>query len=84
MTLKDYNKLYWDIVDMANDCDGFALGVLDDDIPTEEEIEKCKYIAAMINTIADVPAGRVRMILERYKQMTEEEYEQFEMNIERE
>ena len=112
MTLKDYNKLYWDIVKVVSDCDSFNIGLYDEgeapspevmarfDInverlmsiepdafkgtPTEEEIEKCKYIAAMIDALQDVPATRVDWILKKYKGITDEELEEFILNIEKE
>lgn len=69
-TIEEYKKLYLDIVSMSVDCDSFGLF---EDI-TEEDVEKCKYIAAILDCLSDVPIGRVEHIFKQ-KGITEEDVE---------
>jgi hypothetical protein len=60
LTVDDYKKIYNDIVSLSFDADGFGLfyGIRDRDV------EKCKWIAAIMEVLEDVPASRVKHIFE--------------------
>ena len=59
MTLAKYKQVFSDIITIAGDAEGFGLC---NDTITDEDIEKCKYIAAMLETLKDVPERRVNWI----------------------
>ena len=60
MTLDDYKAIYDAIVSLSCDADGYGLY---DDI-TNEDVEKCKWIAAICEVLDDVPVRRVKHIFE--------------------
>lgn len=60
MSVEEYKKLYDDIVRMSLDCDGFGLFYTIRD----RDVEKCKWIAAIMEVLEDVPASRVKHIFE--------------------
>lgn len=72
-SLEEYKKLFWDIASMSVDADTFGLN---DDTISDEDVEKCKYIAAYYSILNDVPLGRIEHIF-NVKGITEEEVEEF-------
>ncbi len=62
MQLKDYQRLYDKILKMSYDIEEISLSN-----PTEEDIEKCKWIAAMHKVINDVPQGKTEYLLMQKK-----------------
>lgn len=64
LTVQDYEKTYDAILAIANDADGFGLFA---DI-TEEDVEKCKWIAAILTTLDDIPRQRMEHIF-RYRKI---------------
>ena len=58
MNLNEYKALYDEVVRMSIDADGFGLF---DEI-NEEDIEKAKWIACIIECMNDVPLRRVKHI----------------------
>ena len=60
MNLNEYKALYDAVVRMSIDADGFGLF---DEI-SEEDIEKVKWIACIIECIDDVPLRRVKHIFQ--------------------
>ena len=58
MSLKDYEAIYDAIVSLSFDADGYGLfGRI-----TDEDVEKCKWIAAILEVLDDVPHRRVEHI----------------------
>ena len=60
MKLEDYKAIYEAIVSLSCDADGFGLH----DGITTEDVEKCKWIAAIFNVLGDVPRRRVNHIFQ--------------------
>ena len=60
MKLEDYKAIYEAIVSLSCDADGFGLY----DGITTEDVEKCKWIAAIFNVLGDVPRRRVNHIFQ--------------------
>ena len=58
MKVNDYKVLYDAVVNMSMDADGFGLF----DTITEEDIEKAKWIACIIDCLNDVPSRRSKLI----------------------
>ena len=58
MTVNDYKALYDAVVNMSMDAEGFGLF----DKITEEDVEKAKWIACIIDCINDVPSSRTKHI----------------------
>ena len=58
MTVNEYRELYLTILGLADDADGFGLF----NSITEEDIEKCKCIFAIMEVMSDVPMRRMRHI----------------------
>ena len=54
MTIKEYQNIYDSIIELAEDADGFGLF----NFISDEDVEKCMYIAAILDTLNDVPATR--------------------------
>lgn len=71
MTLDDYKAIYDAIVSLSCDADGYGLY---DDI-TNEDVEKCKWIAAICEVLDDVPVRRVKHIFEHKN--VDFDYQQF-------
>ena len=71
MKLEDYKAIYEAIVSLSCDADGFGLY----DGITTEDVEKCKWIAAILETLNDVPLSRVEHIFEQKD--IEFDYEEF-------
>ena len=61
MKLEDYKAIYEAIVALSCDADGFGLY----DGITTEDVEKCKWIAAIFNVLGDVPRRRVNHIFQQ-------------------
>ena len=61
MKLENYKAIYEAIVSLSCDADGFGLC----DGITAEDIEKCKWIAAIFNVMGDVPRRRVNHIFQQ-------------------
>ena len=55
MSVNDYKELFEEVVKMTNDADGFGLF----DQISEEDVEKAKWIACIIDCLTDVPLTRV-------------------------
>lgn len=74
-TIADYRDFYESVVMIADD-----MASVDAPCPDEETIQKCRWIAAIVATVNDVPYGRANHILE-YRGITFS-YNQFvEYNI---
>ena len=58
MKLEDYKAIYEAIVSLSCYADGFGFY----DGITTEDVEKCKWIAAIFNVLGDVPRRRVNHI----------------------
>lgn len=58
-TIVDYRNFYESVVMIAND-----MASVDVTCPDEEMIQKCRWVAAIIVSINDVPYGRATHILE--------------------
>ena len=61
MKLEDYKAIYEAIVSLSCDADGFGLC----DGITAEDVEKCKWIAAIFNVMGDVPRRRVNHVFQQ-------------------
>jgi hypothetical protein len=68
--MEKYEKLYNDVLEMSMDADGFSSLH-----PTEEEIEKCKWIAAILEVLEDVPMRKMMHIFK--SEGIEFDYQQF-------
>lgn len=71
MTLDDYKAIYEAIVSLSCDADGYGLY----DNITNEDVEKCKWIAAICEVLDDVPVRRVKHIFEHKN--VDFDYQQF-------
>ncbi|MCF2595307.1 hypothetical protein [Pseudoflavonifractor phocaeensis] len=71
MTVSDYKKIHDMIIALSIDADGYGLF----DRISEEDVEKCKWIAAILETLNDVPLSRVEHIFEQKE--IEFDYEEF-------
>ena len=58
LSLDRYEAIYEAALSLANDADGYGLF---EDI-TDEDVEKCKWIAAILEVLDDVPRSRVKHI----------------------
>ena len=58
MSLKDYEAIYDAIVSLSCDAEGYGLFSR----ITDEDVEKCKWIAAILEVLDDVPRRRVEHI----------------------
>ena len=56
----DYKKIYEEVLALADDADGYGLF----ENITEEDVEKCKWIAAILEVLDDVPRHRVEHIFQ--------------------
>ena len=65
LTVDGYEAIYEAVLTLANDADGFGLY---QDI-TEEDIQKSKWIAAILEVMSDVPKRRMEHIF-GYKKIT--------------
>ncbi len=61
MSIEEYKNLYDKIIDLAEDADSFGLF----NSISDEDVEKCMYIAAILDTLNDVPAARKEHIFKR-------------------
>ena len=61
MTIADYKKIHDMIITLSIDADGYGLF----DQISDEDVEKCKWIAAILETLNDVPLTRVEHIFEQ-------------------
>ena len=61
MTVNDYKALFEEGVKMTNDADGFGLF----DQISEEDVEKAKWIACIMDCLNDVPLTRQEHIFEQ-------------------
>lgn len=75
MTVEEYKKLYDKIVSLSIDAESFGLGGEFDAI-TDEDFEKCKYIAAMYACLSDVPVRRANFIFKQ-KEFSEEDFDEW-------
>ena len=62
MTLGEYEELYDRILDLCEDADSFRFVNA-----SAEEIEKCKWISAMLEAFNDVPRSTAQCIFRRHK-----------------
>lgn len=58
LTVEGYKEIYDLMLSLADDAEGYGLF---EDI-TDEDVEKCKWIAAIIEVLDDVPARRMKHI----------------------
>ena len=58
MNIEGYKAIYDAIVSLSVDADGYGLF----DSITDEDVEKCKWIAAICEVLEDVPMRRVKHI----------------------
>lgn len=63
LKLEDYKRAYELILDISYDVEEF--NTLNE--TTEEEIEKCKWIKCIFDTLNDVPTGRMEYIFRKKK-----------------
>lgn len=63
MDVSTYREVYEKILDLTMDAESFNLF----EAITEEEVEKAKWFAAMLETLADVPLRRVQHIFKQKK-----------------
>lgn len=59
MTVNDYKALYDAVVNMSMDAEEFGLF----DTITDEDVEKAKWIACIMDCLNDVPSRRTKHIL---------------------
>ena len=64
MKLEGYQEIYDLILTIADDADGFGLF----ENITDEDVEKCKWIAAILEVMNDVPLRRMEHIF-KYKKI---------------
>ena len=60
LTIDGYEAIYNAVLTLANDADGFGLY----EAITPEDIQKCKWIAAILEVLSDVPQRRMQHIFE--------------------
>ena len=63
MTLEAYEAVYDMILSLAEDADGINVFSNDQD----EDIQKCKWIAAIHETLSDVPMSKAEIMFKRKK-----------------
>ena len=63
MTIADYKEIYEKVLDLSFDADGFGLFKH----ITDEDAEKCLWIAAILEVLNDVPLGRMEHIFKQRK-----------------
>lgn len=77
MTVADYKKIHDMIVSLSVDADSYGLF----NKISDEDVEKCKWIAAILEMLNDVPLTRVEHIFEQkgiefdYEEFWNENYE---------
>ena len=69
MTIKEYQNIYDSIIELAEDADGFGLF----NFISDGDVEKCMYIAAILDTLNDVPATRKEHIF-KHKRISQCQY----------
>ena len=78
LTVEGYKEIYDLMLSLANDADGYGLF----ENITDEDVEKCKWIAAIIEVLDDVPARRMKHIFNYrkiefdYEEFLDEQYEE--------
>ncbi len=70
LTLEGYEAIYDAIVALSCDADGYGLF----EHITEEDVEKCKWIAAIMKVLNDVPRSRVEHVF-KYKNIESDDDE---------
>ena len=63
MTVAEYKEIYEAIVSLSVDADGYGLF----ESISEEDVEKCKWIAAIYEVLNDVPRSRMEHIFQQRK-----------------
>ena len=63
MTIAEYKENYEAIVSLSVDADGYGLF----ESISEEDVEKCKWIAAICEVLNDVPRSRMEHIFQQRK-----------------
>lgn len=63
MTIADYKAIYEAIVSLSVDADGYGLF----ESISNEDVEKCKWIAAICEVLDDVPRSRMEHIFKHCK-----------------
>ena len=63
MTVAEYKEIYEAIVSLSVDADGYGLF----ENISEEDVEKCKWIAAICEVLDDVPRSRMEHIFKYRK-----------------
>ena len=63
MTVAEYKEIYEAIVSLSVDADGYGLF----ENISEEDVEKCKWIAAICEVLDDVPRSRMEHIFQQRK-----------------
>ena len=63
MTIADYKAIYEAIVSLSVDADGYGLF----ESISHEDVEKCKWIAAICEVLDDVPRSRMEHIFKYRK-----------------
>ena len=63
MAVADYKEIYEAIVSLSVDADGYGLF----ENISEEDVEKCKWIAAICEVLDDVPRSRMEHIFTHRK-----------------
>ena len=65
LAVDGYEAIYDAVLALANDADGFGLF----DAITPEDVQKCKWIAAILEVLNDVPQRRMEHIF-KYKKIS--------------
>ena len=65
LAVDGYEAIYDAVLALANDADGFGLF----NAITPEDIQKCKWIAAILEVMSDVPQRRMEHVF-RYKKIS--------------
>ena len=60
LTIEDYKTIFETIVSLSVDADSYGLF----DMISNEDVEKCKWIAAIYEILDDVPRRRMKHIFE--------------------
>ena len=63
MTVAEYKEIYEAIVSLSVDADGYGLF----DAISDEDVEKCRWIAAIYEVLDDVPKRRMEHIFRHRK-----------------
>lgn len=69
MNIEEYRILYDKILELSEDAESFGLF----NEASDEDVEKCMYIKAMLDTLQDVPDSRQEHIF-KHKKISQYQY----------